>query len=177
MGHILEASCGYRKPFRVPRSGSRSLQIGPESVRPSGHPYEFFFRADSGATKWNCSRRNVKKDVQKSDIALVEWSRFNECISGTGRVHIRYTLGTYQVHVRYISGTFRVHIRYIGWLAGRICLRRRRNLPRGFILVLGSIINNDNNCRTSVLVRRIRELDYWFNPLARSAIALWRAAQ
>ena len=31
-----------------------------------------FFRADSGATKWNSSRRNEKKDVQKSDIALVE---------------------------------------------------------------------------------------------------------
>ena len=31
-----------------------------------------FFRADFGATKWNSSRRNEKKDVQKSDIALVE---------------------------------------------------------------------------------------------------------
>ena len=30
----------------------------------------------------------------------------NEYISGTGRVHIRYTQGTYQVHVRYISSTF-----------------------------------------------------------------------
>ena len=50
MGHLLGASCGYRKPFRVPRSGSRSLQIGPESVRPSirrsvhiSVPTEFFF--------------------------------------------------------------------------------------------------------------------------------------
>ena len=116
--------------------------LTPDQVKicPPVHPTtEFFFRADSGATKWNCSRRNVKKDVQKSDIALVEWSRFNEYISGTGQVHIRYTLGTYQVHVRYISGTFRVHIRYIGWLAGRICLRRRRNLPRGFILVIAKL--------------------------------------
>ena len=53
---------------------SRSGQIlcGHPSVRPSIHPYEIFFRADSGATKWNSSRRNEKKDVQKSDIALVE---------------------------------------------------------------------------------------------------------
>ncbi len=38
MGHLLGASCGYRKPFRGPQSGSRSLQIRPDSVRPSGHP-------------------------------------------------------------------------------------------------------------------------------------------
>ena len=30
----------------------------------------------------------------------------NEYISGTGRVHIRYTQGTYQVHSGYISGTW-----------------------------------------------------------------------
>ena len=72
MGHLLGASCGYRKTFRGPRTGSRSLQIRPDSVRPSGHPYEFFFRADFGSRKWNCSRRNEKKDVHKSDIALVE---------------------------------------------------------------------------------------------------------
>ena len=77
MGHLLGASCGYRKPFRGPRSGSRSLQIRPNSVRPSPvHPSaSFFFRADFGSRKWNSSRRNEKKDVQKSDIALVEWSR------------------------------------------------------------------------------------------------------
>ena len=75
MGHLLGASCGYRKPFRGPRTGSRSLQIEPNSVRPTIHPYEFFFRADSGATKWNSSRRNEKKDVQKSDIALITSSR------------------------------------------------------------------------------------------------------
>ena len=78
-GHLLGASCGYKKNFRGPQSGSRSLQIRPDSVRPSVHPsihpYDFFFRADSGATKWNCSRRNVKKDVQKSDIALITSSR------------------------------------------------------------------------------------------------------
>ena len=75
MGHVLGASCGYRKTFRGPRSGSRSLQIRPKSVRPSGHPsvrVVFFSGADFGATKWNSSRRNEKKDVQKSDIALVE---------------------------------------------------------------------------------------------------------
>ena len=43
MGHLLGASCGYRKPFRGPRSGSRSLQIRPKSVRPSGHPFASFF--------------------------------------------------------------------------------------------------------------------------------------
>ena len=46
---------------------SRSGQI--LSVRPSDD--RIFFRADSGATKWNSSRRNEKKDVQKSDIALI----------------------------------------------------------------------------------------------------------
>ena len=51
---------------------ARSGQI--LSARPSVHPSirTKFFRADSGATKWNSSRRNEKKDVQKSDIALVE---------------------------------------------------------------------------------------------------------
>ncbi len=49
-------------------------------------------------------------------------------ISGTHRVHIRYTYGTYQVHSGYTSGT------WVDWL-GQYCLRRRRNLPRGFILV------------------------------------------
>ena len=52
-------------------SAKLSLSICPP-VRPSIHPYEFFFRADSGATKWSSGRRNEKKDVQKSDIALVE---------------------------------------------------------------------------------------------------------
>ena len=33
MGHLLGASCGYRKTFRGPRSGSRSLQIRSNSVR------------------------------------------------------------------------------------------------------------------------------------------------
>ena len=32
----------------------------------------FFSGADFGATKWSSGRRNEKKDVQKSDIALVE---------------------------------------------------------------------------------------------------------
>ena len=46
MGHLLGASCGYRKTFRGPRSGSRSFQIRPNSVRPSVRPsvtYDFFF--------------------------------------------------------------------------------------------------------------------------------------
>ena len=138
MGPLLGASCGYRKTFRGPRSGSRSLQIRPKSVRPSGHPpVRFFFRADFGARKWNSSRGNEKKDVQKSDIALITWSRLHKTgtyqvqvgyISGTHRVHIRYTYGTYQVHSGYTSGT------WVDWL-GQYCLRRRRNLPRGFILV------------------------------------------
>ena len=60
----------------------------------------------------------------------------NGYISGTGRVHIRYT----QVHIRYTYGTYQVHSGYtsgtwVDWL-GQYCLRRRRNLPRGFILVL-----------------------------------------
>ena len=38
MGPLLGASCGYRKTFRGPRSGSRSLQIRPDSVRPSVRP-------------------------------------------------------------------------------------------------------------------------------------------
>ena len=42
------------------------------SARPAIRPRRFFSGADFGATKWNCSRRNAKKDVQKSDIALVE---------------------------------------------------------------------------------------------------------
>ena len=50
---------------------SRSGQI--LCARPPVHPsVRIFFRADSGATKWNCSRRNEKKEVKKSDIALVE---------------------------------------------------------------------------------------------------------
>ena len=53
--------------FEVVHGGSRSGQI--LCIRPT---VRFFFRADSGATKWNSSRRNEKKDVQKSDIALVE---------------------------------------------------------------------------------------------------------
>ena len=66
MGHLLGASCGYRKPFRGPRSGSRDLQIRPDSGHPAKRPsvtYEFFFRADSGATKWSYSRRDEKKDA------------------------------------------------------------------------------------------------------------------
>ena len=46
MGHLLGASCGYRKPFRGPRTGSRSLQIRPDSVHPAIRPirpYDFFF--------------------------------------------------------------------------------------------------------------------------------------
>ena len=142
MGHLLGASCGYRKPFKGPRSGSRSLQIRPKSVRPSVRPAirprRFFSGADFGSRKWNSSRRNEKKDVQKSDIALITWSRLHKTstyqvqvgyISGRHRVHIRYTYGTYQVHSGYTSGT------WVDWL-GQYCLRRRRNLPRGFILVI-----------------------------------------
>ena len=43
MGHLLGASCGYRKTFRGPRSGSRSLQIRLKSVRTSVHPSASFF--------------------------------------------------------------------------------------------------------------------------------------
>ena len=88
-GHVLGASYGYRKPFRSPRSGSRSLRIRPESVRTTSdvRPQRFFSGADFGARKWNSSRRNEKKDVQKSDIALITSSRLhktqNEYISGT----------------------------------------------------------------------------------------------
>ena len=42
MGPLLGASCGYRKSFRGPRSGSRSLWIRPISVRPSGVRNVFF---------------------------------------------------------------------------------------------------------------------------------------
>ena len=49
---------------------SRSGQI--LCARPSIRPYQKKIRADSGATKWSSGRRNEKKDVQKSDIALVE---------------------------------------------------------------------------------------------------------
>ena len=38
----------------------------------SARPQRFFSGADFGATKWSSGRRNEKKDVQKSDIALVE---------------------------------------------------------------------------------------------------------
>ena len=48
---------------------SRSGQILCD--RPSVRPYEIFFRADFGSRKWNSSRRNEKKDVRKSDIALI----------------------------------------------------------------------------------------------------------
>ena len=71
MGHFVGASCGYRKTFRGPRSGSRSLQIRPKSVRPYIRPTDFFFRADFGARKWNSGRRNEKKDVQKSELVTV----------------------------------------------------------------------------------------------------------
>ena len=41
-------------------------------VHPYIRPRRFFSGADFGARKWNSSRGNEKKDVQKSDIALVE---------------------------------------------------------------------------------------------------------
>ena len=74
MGQLFGASCGYRKTFRGPRSGSRSLRIKPDSVRrpPAIRPRRFFSGADFGSRKWNSSRGNEKNDVQKSDIALVE---------------------------------------------------------------------------------------------------------
>ncbi len=43
MGPLLGASCGYRKTFRGPRTGSRSLQIRPDSVHPTDHPSVRFF--------------------------------------------------------------------------------------------------------------------------------------
>ena len=50
---------------------SRSGQILSD-VRPAIRSRRFFSGADFGATKWSSGRRNEKKDVQKSDIALVE---------------------------------------------------------------------------------------------------------
>ena len=75
MGHILGASCGYRKTFRGPRSGSRSLQIKPDSVRPSVRTSDrtkFFFEPISDQENGILVEETGKKDVQKSDIALVE---------------------------------------------------------------------------------------------------------
>ena len=69
----------------VVHGASRSGQT--LSVHPYVHPFaSFFFRAVFGATKWNCSRRNVKKDVQISDIALVEWSRMSNLWSGSNYI-------------------------------------------------------------------------------------------
>ena len=45
------------------------------SVDPAIRPRRFFSGADFGARKWNSSRRNEKKGVQKSDIALITSSR------------------------------------------------------------------------------------------------------
>ena len=42
MGPLLGASCGYRKTFRGPRSGSRSLQIRSNSVHPTSVRVFFF---------------------------------------------------------------------------------------------------------------------------------------
>ena len=48
---------------------SRSGQI--LCIRPAIRSRRFFSGAGFGSRKWNSSRRNEKKDVQKSDIALI----------------------------------------------------------------------------------------------------------
>ena len=116
MGHLLGASCGYRKTFRSPRSGSRSLQIRPKSVRPSGHPAirnVFFLEPIFVQENGILVEETRKKDVQKSDIALITWSRLHK--TSTYQVQVRYRLHKTGIHIRYISATFRVHIRYMGW--------------------------------------------------------------
>ena len=70
MGPLLRASCGYRKPFRGPRSGSRSLQIESEYVRPYICSRLFFLDLildqENGILV-----EETRKNVQKSDIALI----------------------------------------------------------------------------------------------------------
>ena len=55
--------------------GSSQWFPKPPVFRPCIRPYTFLFWVDFGATKWNFSRRNEKKDVWKSDIVLITWSR------------------------------------------------------------------------------------------------------
>ena len=70
MGHLLGASCGYRKTFRGPRTGSRSLQIRPNSVRPSIRPSDvvvFFFEPildqENGILVEETSKKMSKKVI------------------------------------------------------------------------------------------------------------------
>ena len=68
MGHLLGASCGYRKTFRGTRTGSRSLQIRPNSVRPSVHPYvrtNFFFEPISDQENGILVEETRKKTSEK----------------------------------------------------------------------------------------------------------------
>ena len=67
MGHLLGASCGYRKPFRGPRTGSRSLEIRPDSVRPYIRPCEIFFEPildqDNGILVEETRKKTSKKVI------------------------------------------------------------------------------------------------------------------
>ncbi len=127
MGHLVGASCGYRKTFRGPRSDSRSLQIKPKSVRPAIHPpARFFFWSrfwgnEVGYYSTKREKRRPKKWYCVDNVIEVTQNKYT---SGTGRVHIRYTYGTYQVHAEYTTGTWvdktNEGIELIKWLAGSV---------------------------------------------------------
>ena len=67
MGHLLGASCGYRKTFGGPRSGSRSLRIRPNSVRPPVHPYvRIFFSSRFWSNEMELrSKKREKRRLKK----------------------------------------------------------------------------------------------------------------
>ena len=79
-GSLLGSSEWIREP-------PDQLKICASSV----HPPRFLFWADFGATKWNSSRRNEKKNVWKSDIALITWSR-----SSTFDVHLQISYDPFE---------------------------------------------------------------------------------
>ena len=61
-------------------------------------PYEFFFRADFGSRKWNFSRRNGKKDVQKSDIALITSSSVIKVWREAPNIDVKHKIYLSAVH-------------------------------------------------------------------------------
>ena len=124
MGPLLGASCGYMKTFRGPRSGSRSLQIRPKSVRPSVHPYVTFFfepisKQENGILLKKREKRRPKKWYCVDNDVVIEVTQ-NEYISGL-------------VQVGYISDTHRVH--RVSWIYSKYWEVTNLTLATTFFLV------------------------------------------